>query len=393
MRWSQLWYPVILLLTLGLHSGCSDDSKTVPTDPTEPLIYPSPSTEIFVPDSTLTPSLFIDASLTPATLDDSEPFATMVYEEGEPLNIAWSPDGASLAVASGLGGQGDVSALTIWNPFTGELLNRLTLASSNFTGTHVSWAQLKGESVIALGGFVHGSDTPTQYRISLFDPRTQRELETIDIPGAIYSLDISSDGRMVAVGSLYDGETLVIDVWDIANGYEKLLFPGDNPATDYLGFVEGLSWSPVDHVLALAGTDGHIVIWNVDDHESIQIIPTASEVNHIEWSPDGTMFATAEIIDHKGVIGIWDVFSGVRLHTLPLSGREVAISFSSDSQLLAIGLELGEVLILDVTKGAPTLMLDTGLVYVSDVEWSPVDPALLAVSNYGSLISLWRIEH
>jgi WD40 repeat protein len=57
--------------------------------------------------------------------------------------------------------------------------------------------------------------------------------------------------------------------------------------------VNDLSWSLCGHLLASAGRDGNIKIWDVTDGDQVEIISvtTVTEVSSVAWSPDGTLLA------------------------------------------------------------------------------------------------------
>jgi WD40 repeat protein len=203
-----------------------------------------------------------------------------------------------------------------------------------------------------------------------FPPRTAGELP-FTAPFAV-----SSDARIVAVGSLYQPGLALLDV---TTGKE--LRPLKGLAIDELTNVS-ISFSLDGRLLALGGAPGIIHVWEV---------ATGKELHRLRWqdmessvmafSPDGTLLAAGS---KHGRISLWEVATGKRLRTVgpgqPFE-RVDGIRFSGDSKILAFSTSNEPFRLWEVATGKELLELPPGVMVFSSsgqrlASWGPGDNAI-----------------
>jgi len=152
-----------------------------------------------------------------------------------------------------------------------------------------------------------------------------------------------------------------------------------------------LSFSPNGRLLASAGLDGTIRVWDLKNGSNL--ISVAGTAKRLTFSPDGRLLASTGGFDG---IKLWDITTGknvANLNALPLpgEGQDVcSMSFSSDGKTLAAGMDRS-VRIWDVASRTNTFTLDgtqSGLINAIVVALSSDGKRVVAGSFSGRVI-LW----
>ena len=200
-------------------------------------------------------------------------------------DVAFSPDGQRLAVASGIG-------VWLYDVATSRELALIPTASwlnsVVFSPDGRLLASASGDSTVKLW------DVATREKIATLEGHTD----------FVWSVVFSPDGRLLASGSP-DG---TVKLWDVATGREIDTLEGHE------GPITSVSFSPDGRLLASGSYDSTVKLWDVATGREIDILgwffgAHEGPVTSVSFSPDGTMLASGS---WDGTVKLWDVASKSR---------------------------------------------------------------------------------
>jgi WD40 repeat protein len=205
-------------------------------------------------------------------------------------------------------------------------------------------------------------------------------------------LDIawSPTGNWIA-RAFYGG---TIDVIDAISGQTAFTFNnGESPAT-------AVTWNPMNNS-QLAGSIGHdIFIWNISTGQTLftmqdsatqQIISTdlwsnaPDAIVWLDWSNDGTKLAS---MSRSSLLQVWNPSTGSLLRNVTGIGQSVAVSWSSDSNQIAV---TDGFTIRIANSGAGTITtLPNGPHgnFLTAIDWGP-NNTRIAVSTVAGEVIIW----
>lgn len=215
-------------------------------------------------------------------------------------------------------------------------------------------------------------DNPTQVRVMLEGHSD-----------SVRQLSLNSDDSMLASAGL----DATLRLWDVNTKIEE-------QRIQFVSALTTLSYHPDGNQVAVGTWNGSLAIVDTTSGETLQERPGLwASVWQITFSPDGNLMATAM---NNGEVLLWN-----RLDQYPYfemqrrfhahNGAAYTVAFSPDGTLLASAGRMDNIHIWDVETGdlLQTFIHPDGTIY--DLSFSPYDNVLVSTSWYGS-VYFWDLE-
>ena len=165
-----------------------------------------------------------------------------------------------------------------------------------------------------------------RYRaVEITDAKTGALHKRLDkLPGKVTSLQFSPDGKRLAAASGVAGIQGSAHVWNVEDTASTQTLEGGHHDLIY-----AVRWSPDGKVLATAGYDSGIVLWDAASGKALRTLSGHNgAVFDIAFSPDGTLLASAS---GDQTVKVWLVKDGSRLDTLKEpQGEQFSVAFTPD---------------------------------------------------------------
>ena len=279
----------------------------------------------------------------------------------EVISVSFSPDGSMLASGS------LDKTVRLWEVSTGIHLRTfrghsrfvlnvafspdgVTLASGSWDGTIRLWE-------VATGRYLRMFQGHTSY---------------------VLNVAFSPDGQTLASGS----QDSTVRLWEVATGKHLRTLERHTRS------VWSVSISPDGQILASGSWDGNIHLWEVATGKHLRRLRWTAVGRSVSFSPDGRTLAGA---GEDGAIRLWEVATGKRLGAFEGHIDYIkSVSFSSDGRTLASASEDGTVRLWEVATGVPLRTLEGHTGFVESVSFSP-DGQTLARSDKDGTVHLWEV--
>jgi WD40 repeat protein len=292
---------------------------------------------------------------------------TLKGHQGEASALAFAPD--NRMVASG----GDDGSLKLWD--TGAKND-----AAVFRG-HQHWINCMAFSPDGRMVASEGADGI----VKLWDPKTRQVLAVLPKHSdQVIRVAFSPDGRFIATGD----SDYTARLWDLSQGVRNV---GRVPVASFKGFQgdgsrTGLVFSPDSRTLAVGGRDKTVRVWDVLSRRPVAVLKTDLKSNPlwIAFSPDGRTLAASGWWEP---VQLWDIPSRRLMASL---GPGFALAFSPDGCSLA-ATRGNDVKLWDlVTRRVRVTLKGSASSRVFSVAFSP-DGKTLAAGSLDSTVKVWSL--
>lgn len=237
--------------------------------------------------------------------------ATLRIGKGEINDVAFTPDGEKLAIATDIG-------VWIYNAHTGAEIRLLKVRARGVqTAYCISFSP--DNKTLAIGNWVLGG------AVELWDIEKGEHISVLNEDvGSVKELVFSPDGKMLACASWY--RKVVYHMWEVETGREMFHFNGEQDS-----LYNGLALSPDAFSVASAAKDG-VYLWDASKGQlKHTLVPGQS------WSL-GFSTDSKTLVGGSTTLYSWDVKTGDELTEYKGHSRNVEdIAFSPDGKTFASG--------------------------------------------------------
>lgn len=188
---------------------------------------------------------------------------------------------------------------------------------------------------------------------------------------------ISPDGTLIVTGN----DKGQVRFWRAVDGQ-----PDGAAIEVHTGAIRMITFSTDGERMATVGVDGRVALWQVGARTFRPFSGHKGTVDDAAFSPAGTVLVT---VGRDGRVLLWDVESGVNQEIAAFDAEVLAVEFSPDTRLIALGVR-NDIVLFDVVTGELRDPLPHEAI-IHDVAFS-ADQTVLASAGGDSNVYLWNLD-
>ncbi len=194
----------------------------------------------------------------------------------------------------------------------------------------------------------------------------------------VRSVSFSRDGRML----ISAGEDRNILFWDLQTGALARTLTLNTPA------IYATQFDPQGSVFGVVGFTPKLSIYRSEGQLQMELDCPCRDMRALAFSPDGRMLAAA---GQDGRLAIWEIATGRQIHLIQADRRRVrSVEFSPDSAKIATGGEGLNVTVWDVLTGQPLYSLPSRPGKVLSMLF--LDSNQLVTGGTDNVVRVWDVQ-
>jgi WD40 repeat protein len=200
-----------------------------------------------------------------------------------------------------------------------------------------------------------------------------------------YSLDVSNDGKLLVAAGLNASSEKenYVEVYNLANMVEA-----PKKISGYTYAIENISITPESNGFYARDNSGKSIKF-CDMKTAKEVIKPSSKINSIALSPDGNILAGA---GENGTLYLWDVKNNFSVKEIPTFGNHLtSVEFAPDGRKIVTGDNLGLVKIYDNQAGMIVRILSGHLSVVEQIRFNHAG-TFMATASKDKTVRLWNME-
>ena len=281
-----------------------------------------------------------------------------------------SPDGKTIASATGLWGVNQPGEIKLWDAHTGKQIAII----HGHSGPVMSLAFSPDSQTLASASVGFGIYKPANVKIW----NLQGQL-LVSLPPPLdhaYVLAFNLGGNLLAIGGFES-----VYIWNLATGklHRKL--------TGHTGPILDIAFDPTGTSLATASRDGSSRVFELETGKETQVFSGFGDLRNVAYSPDGS---TLVFTNYGGDLRLWNVSKPPQeLEKFSYSVRPITgIAFSPEGRRIGLSSQDGTAIIVDIRTGKELKHIRAHDGNVFDLEFAENGRRIIT-SGVDGLVRVW----